>query len=179
MGNWNYSNGNGVDLKIGKYVQQHVDLKSRGKHSGITYDLRDSFIELVDQGKLVDLKGDGFTKKDALNLYKELDKIHTERKLNKNYTKMDAHSKFDYSEEEVRRLANAAGYQVKVEKKYYNSTDHTGVAPKPVYTPIKRKTVSTNVKTNKNNNAPKTKNNSSISQFFSNMATSFKNAFRK
>ena len=175
MGNWNYSDGNGVEFKIGKYVQQHIDLKSRGKHSGITYDLRDSFIELVDQGKLVDFKNDGFTKEDALNLYKELDKIHTKRKLNKNYTKMDAHSKFDYSEEEVRRLANAAGYQVKVEKSYYNPTDHTGVAPRPVHQKVR---VKVPPKRTVNNNKPnQSKNTSSIGQFFDNIKTSFKNAF--
>ncbi len=135
MGNWNYTTGSPVERQVttGKYVKQVVDLKARGKHSGITYDLRDAFKELEKKGVLVDVKNDGFTKKDAWNLYLELDKIHKERKLDRNYTKMKEHTQFEYSESDVKRLAEAAGYKVKtdVEERNICQTDHTGVAPKP------------------------------------------------
>lgn len=135
MGNWNYTTGNRDERRFsyGRYVKHQVDLKARGKQSGITFDLRDAFLDLEKKGLLKDIKKDGFTKEDALNLYKELDKIHQERQLSRDYTKMSKGSKFDYSEAEVRRLANAAGYQTyeTLEQKQICQTDHTGVAPRP------------------------------------------------
>lgn len=135
MGNWNYTTGNRNEYSFsyGRYVKHHVDLKARGKQSGITFDLRDAFQDLEKKGMLKDLKKDGFTKEDALNLYNELDKIHQERQLNRDYKKMAQGSKFDYSEAEVRRLANAAGYQTyeTLDVKQICQTDHTGVAPRP------------------------------------------------
>lgn len=136
MGNWNYNAGqrSHAEFSYSQYVKEHVNLKARGKNSGITYDLRDSFLDLVKEGKLRDTKADGFSKEDALNLYKELDKIHQERKLSRKYHNMDKGAKFDYSEAEVKRLANAAGYETVKSVKYKDVavTDHTGVAPKPV-----------------------------------------------
>lgn len=136
MANWNYTTGKPFEKRIyyGKYVKQHVDLKARGKHSGITYDLRDAFLDLEKKGLLKDTKKDGFTKDDALKLYNELDKIHQERQLDRNYKKMDKGRKFDYSEADVRRLAQAAGYKtIDTEyNQYIAQTDHTGVFPKPV-----------------------------------------------
>lgn len=152
MGNWNY--GNGVkahyEISYGDYVKQHINLKSRGKRSGITFDLRDAFKDLERKGLLIDTKGDGFTKQDALNLYNELDKIHKERKLDRNYTNMQKGAEFNYSEEEVRRLANAAGYRTVEKCKYVDvlPTDHTGVAPKYKYAPINSANKSTPLKFN-------------------------------
>lgn len=163
MGNWNYSVGKATtyEIKYRDYVAHQVNLISRGKHSGITYDLRDAFLALEKDGLLTDSKKDGFTKEDALNLYKELDKIHKERKLDRNYTKMKKNSRFDYSEEDVRRLAEAAGYKTQKTLKMHHQevTDHTGVAPKIPKSLTNVRNIRTNTPQNNSNNQ-KQENNS-------------------
>ena len=143
MGNWNYSTGNATEKKIvhEKYAKQNITLKSRGKRSGITFELRDAFKDLEKKGKLIDTKHNGFTKEDAQNLYKELDKIHKERKLNRDYLHMNKGTAFEYSEKEIQRLANAAGYKTPVKINIKNTClpDHTGVKKQTSNKPLKIK----------------------------------------
>jgi len=141
MGNWNYTRETS-DYEVWKtnadYVKHKVSLIARGRDSGITYDLRDAFAEMAKKGMLVDVNGDGFTKKEAYAMYLELDKIHKERNLNRDYTHMAEASIFDYSVSDIKRLAEAAGYKTKenVQRRYICRTDHCGVAePAVVDTP--------------------------------------------
>ena len=54
----------------------------------------------------------GFTKKDAANLYAELNKIHKQSDRARNYTKMKAGQKFTYTAAEMQAMAKAAGYAI-------------------------------------------------------------------
>ena len=90
-----------------------VQLKKRGKHSsGITFELKNIFAEMQKEGTLKDIDGKGFTKKDATNLYAELNKIHKQTDRARNYTKMKAGQKFTYTAAEMQAMAKAAGYAI-------------------------------------------------------------------
>ena len=90
-----------------------VKLQNRGaKSSGITFELKSVFDELAKQGLIKDTDGKGLTKQDALNLYNELNKIHQETKRATNYTTMQVGQEFDYTADEMKALAKAAGYEV-------------------------------------------------------------------
>lgn len=142
MGNWNYTRETS-DYEVWKtnadYVKHKVSLKARGRNSGITYDLRDAFAEMTKKGMLVDVNHDGFTKKEAYAMYLELDKIHKERKLNRNYKNMKKASVFDYSANDIKRLAEAAGYKSKEteDSRYICRTDHCGVKQPKAVKPTK------------------------------------------
>lgn len=153
MSNWGYTkelSNTEYRTEKGKYKKQNVNLKSRGKESGITYELRDAFSALVKQGALKDVKGDGFTKQDALNMYKELDKIQKAKKYDTDYKHMSGGSKFNYSEEDIAKIAKAAGYKT-IDKQVLANicrTDHTGVK-KEIKMPIESKSFSEMNKWNK------------------------------
>lgn len=93
-----------------------VKLQNRGaKSSGITFELKSVFDEMAKQGLIKDTDGKGLTKQDALNLYEKLNKIHQETKRATNYTTMQVGQEFDYTADEMKALAKAAGYEI-VEK---------------------------------------------------------------
>lgn len=101
---------NGVDAFNQGYA---VKLQNRGKKSsGITFELKNIFAEMQKEGKLKDLDGKGLTKKDALNLYAELNKIHEQTNRATNYTKMQAGQEFKYTADEMQAMAKAAGYEI-------------------------------------------------------------------
>ena len=90
-----------------------VKLQNRGaKSSGITFELKSVFDEMAKQGLIKDTDGKGLTKQDALNLYDQLNKIHQETNRATNYTTMQVGQEFDYTAEEMKALAKAAGYEV-------------------------------------------------------------------
>ena len=90
-----------------------VKLKNRGKNSsGITFELKNIFAEMQKEGSIRDLDGKGFTKKDAANLYAELNKIHKQTNRATNYTKMKVGQKFTYTAAEMQAMAKAAGYEI-------------------------------------------------------------------
>ena len=90
-----------------------VKLQNRGpKSSGITFELKSVFDEMAKQGLIKDTDGKGFTKNDALNLYNELNKIHQETNRATNYTTMQVGQQFDYTADEMKALAKAAGYEI-------------------------------------------------------------------
>ncbi len=126
----------------GKVADDKVNLQKRGRHSGITYDLRDDFIDLANKGIIKDKDGK-FTKKDAYNLYLALDKIQKQKKLNTNYHHMKGGSKFDYSEKEVEDMIKAAGYDIvdkqKVYPQFINENDATRVKKPEVIKPFRLK----------------------------------------
>ena len=93
-----------------------VKLQNRGaKSSGITFELKSVFDEMAKQGLIKDTDGKGLTKQDALNLYEKLNKIHQETKRATNYTTMQVGQEFNYTADEMKDLAKAAGYEI-VEK---------------------------------------------------------------
>lgn len=91
---------------------QKIELKNRGVNSGITYELKSVFDELAKSGVLKDKDGKGLSKKDALNLYNALNKIHKETNRATNYTKMQVGQNFEYTADEMKQLAQAAGYDI-------------------------------------------------------------------
>lgn len=92
---------------------QKIELKDRGaKGSGITFELKSVFEELSKQGIIKDKDGKGLTKQDALNLYNTLNKIHQDTNRATNYTTMQVGQSFDYSAEELKAMAEAAGYEI-------------------------------------------------------------------
>lgn len=92
---------------------QKIELKDRGaKGSGITFELKSVFEELSKQGIIKDKDGKGLTKQDALNLYNTLNKIHQDTNRTTNYTTMQVGQSFDYSAEELKAMAEAAGYEI-------------------------------------------------------------------
>ena len=92
---------------------QKIELKDKGaKGSGITFELKSVFDELTKQGIIKDKDGKGLTKQDALNLYNTLNKIHQDTNRTTNYTTMQVGQSFDYSAEELKAMAEAAGYEI-------------------------------------------------------------------
>ncbi len=92
---------------------QKIELKNRGANSsGITFELKSVFDDLAKKGLIKDKDGKGLTKKDAMNLYNMLNKIHQQTNRATNYSSMQAGQSFDYSAEEMKALAQAAGYEI-------------------------------------------------------------------
>lgn len=92
---------------------QEIKLQNRGpRSSGITYELKSVFEDLVSKGVIRDKDGKGLTKADALNLFNKLDSIHKNTNRATNYTSMQAGQSFTYSAAEMKALAEAAGYEV-------------------------------------------------------------------
>lgn len=94
---------NGLNFKL---------LNRTPKGSGITYELKSIFEEMAKAGIIKDKNADGLTKKEALNMFNALNKIHEETGRSTNYTKMNANSDLRYTAPELKVLAEAAGYEV-------------------------------------------------------------------
>lgn len=90
-----------------------VKLQNRGpKSSGITFELKSVFDEMAKQGLIKDTDGKELTKQDALNLYAKLNEMHQETNRATNYTRMQAGQEFNYTADEMKALAQAAGYEI-------------------------------------------------------------------
>lgn len=90
-----------------------VKLQNRGpKSSGITWELKSVFDDMTQKGIIKDTDGKGLTKQDALNLYAQLNKIHENTGRATNYTRMQVGQEFDYTADEMKALAKAAGYEI-------------------------------------------------------------------
>lgn len=90
-----------------------LKLQDRGaQKSGITWELNSVFGEMAEQGLIKDTNGDGLTKQEALSLYNELNKLHKETNRATNYTTMKVGQEFNYTADEMKALAKAAGYEV-------------------------------------------------------------------
>ncbi len=90
-----------------------IKLQNRGpKLSGITWELKSIFTKMAEDGLISDTDSKGFTEQDALNLYKKLDEIHKRKNFDTNYTKMQVNQEFDYTADEMKELAKAAGYEI-------------------------------------------------------------------
>ncbi len=95
------------------FSQNHeIKLQKRSNASGITVELKCVFDELAKQGIIKDKDGEGLTKKDALNLYNMLNNIHKNTNRSTNYSSMQDGQSFTYTAEEMKALAQAAGYEI-------------------------------------------------------------------
>ena len=95
------------------FSQNHeIKLQNRGNASGITVELKCVFEELAKQGIIKDKDSKGLTQKDALNLYNMLNNIHKNTNRSTNYSSMQDGQSFTYTAEEMKALAQAAGYEI-------------------------------------------------------------------
>ena len=67
---------------------------------------------MLQKGLIKDVNGDGFTKAELKNMYAMLNQIHKESNRSTDYTKMGVGTEFDYTAEEMQKLAEAAGFEV-------------------------------------------------------------------
>lgn len=90
-----------------------VKLQNRGSNSsGITFELKSIFDEMAKRGLIKDTDGKGLTKQNALDLYAKLNEIHEATHRATNYTRMQVGQEFDYTADEMKALASAAGYEI-------------------------------------------------------------------
>ena len=94
---------NGLKVKLGSHGK---------KSSGITFELKSVFDEMAKKGLIKDTDGKGLSKQDAANLYAELNKMHEATNRDTNYAKMKVGQEFDYTADEMKALAKAAGYEI-------------------------------------------------------------------
>ncbi len=108
-----------------------VKLQNRGaKSSGITWELKSVFDDMAKQGLIKDTDGKGLSKQDALNLYAKLNEMHKETNRATNYTRMQVGQEFDYTADEMKALAQAAGYEI-VGQETSVKISESPEAPKP------------------------------------------------
>lgn len=101
----------GVDgINVGQFQQsQKIKLK---QGSSITGELKTIFDEMLKKGLIKDVNGDGFTKAELKNMYAMLNQIHKDSNRSTDYTKMGVGTEFDYTAEEMQKLAESAGFEV-------------------------------------------------------------------
>ncbi|MBQ8168320.1 hypothetical protein IJZ97_02765, partial [bacterium] len=103
----------GVNGVYGPFnTDQKIKLQNRGANSGITFELKSVFDQMAKDGLIKDTDGKGLTKTDAQNMYEDLNKMHQETGRATNYTKMQVGQEFTYTADEMKALAQAAGYEV-------------------------------------------------------------------
>lgn len=90
-----------------------LQIKNRGKRTGITFEFQEDLQKYIDEGIFVDELEDGFTIKEKRNLAETFLEIHKEKGYNTNFGKMKKDAKFTYTADEYIRLAKAAGYVLK------------------------------------------------------------------
>lgn len=91
----------------------NVKLSNRGaKQTGLTFEMKSIFLQLEKSGQIKDTKGDGFTAKDAQNLFATLNKLHQSTGRSTDYNKMGVGTEYQYTADEMKELAKAAGYEV-------------------------------------------------------------------
>ncbi len=103
-----------------------IKLQNRGaRSSGITFELKAIFDEMVQKGIITDKDNNGLTKEEAQNLYAVLNKMHKDTNRATNYTTMRVGQEFTYNAEEMKALAVAAGYEIVTQE----STDPQSEVP--------------------------------------------------
>lgn len=114
----------GVDNVSGALTQGYtVKIQDRGKKpNGITFELKDLFAKMEKENLIKDTGAKGLSAQEAQKMYAELVKIHKERNIGK-LDAVNVNDEFEYSQADMLRLLNAAGYEV-VEK----AEDDTPVA---------------------------------------------------
>ena len=90
-----------------------IQIKNRGKNSGITYEFQEDLQRYIDEGIFVDELNNGFTNKEKTQLAKEFQILHEEKGYDTNFNRMKAGTTFTYTAEDYVRLAKAAGYVLK------------------------------------------------------------------
>lgn len=90
-----------------------LQIKNRGKRTGITFEFQEDLQKYIDEGIFVDELEDGFTIKEKRNLAETFLEIHKEKGYNTNFGKMKKDAKYTYTADEYIRLAKAAGYVLK------------------------------------------------------------------
>lgn len=111
---------------------QKIELQNRGTQaSGITFELKSVFDDLAKQGIIKDKDGKGLTKQDALNLYNMLNQIHQNTGRATNYTTMQAGQSFEYTADEMKALAEAAGYEISGQEEPPEPVDNKPVPSHP------------------------------------------------
>ena len=111
---------------------QKIELQNRETQpSGITFELKSVFDDLAKQGIIKDKDGKGLTKQDVLNLYNMLNQIHQNTGRTTNYTTMQAGQSFDYSADEMKALAEAAGYEISGQEEPPEPVDNKPVPSHP------------------------------------------------
>ena len=133
---------------------QKIELQNRETQpSGITFELKSVFDDLAKQGIIKDKDGKGLTKQDVLNLYNMLNQIHQNTGRTTNYTTMQAGQSFDYSADEMKALAEAAGYEISGQEEPPEPVDNKPVPSHPELLDKKDKPV-LKVPTQEVNNSP-------------------------
>lgn len=120
----------------GKFTSDYkLVLKDHGaKQSGITFEMASLFAKMKEENLIKDTDGKGLTKENAGSLFKALNKIHEDKGLSTDYSKMRIGQEFTYTADEMNALVKAAGYEF-VEK----------AAVKDTAKDTKKDTVSVNV----------------------------------
>ena len=95
--NARYNNG-------GNAVFENID----SKHTGISYDLLDKFIEAAADGILEDVDHKGYTRENMINFGKTFDKL----KKNNDYNRMRVGAEMTFTAEELKELYTAAGFKL-------------------------------------------------------------------
>lgn len=117
-----FSEGQGMTLKLNsRYKNGGADVYSNldRKHTGISFDLLDKFIEAAANGVLEDVDHQGYTRENMVEFGKAFDELR-EAKLaeakkdpyNKKYTRMMNGTEFTFSAEELEKLYKAAGFDL-------------------------------------------------------------------
>ncbi len=102
-------NVNGFD----KNQNYELQIKNRGKRTGITFEFQEDLQKYIDEGVFIDELNNGFTNKEKKNLAETFLEIHKEKGYSTNFGKMRKDTKFTYTADEYIRLAKAAGYVLK------------------------------------------------------------------
>ena len=115
-----FEDGQGMTLKLNsRYKNGGADVFSNldRKHTGISFDLLDKFIEAAGNGVLEDLDHKGYTPEDMQNFGKAFDKLRKDKlaaaqrnPYSKEYTKMMNGTQFSFTASELETLYKAAGF---------------------------------------------------------------------
>ncbi|MCR5264965.1 MAG: hypothetical protein K6E29_00040 [Cyanobacteria bacterium RUI128] len=117
-----FQEGQGMTLKLNsRYKNGGPDTYANldGRHTGISFDLLDKFIEAAASGVLEDIDHKGYTRENMAAFGREFDKLRSEKlaeakrdPYNKKYTKMMNGAEFTFSAQELERLYKAAGFDL-------------------------------------------------------------------
>ena len=142
-----FADGQGMTLKLNsRYKNGGADVYSNldGKHTGISFDLLDKFIEAAADGILEDVDHKGYTRENMIAFGKAFDELRTQKlteakkdPYNKKYTKMMNGTEFTFTPEELEKLYKAAGFSL-VKKEEPAPVVIDEVPPTPTEQPVKK-----------------------------------------
>lgn len=134
-----FEDGQGMTLKLNsRYKNGGADVFSNldRKHTGISFDLLDKFIEAAGNGVLEDLDHKGYTPEDMQNFGKAFDTLRQQKlaeakkdPYSKEYTKMMNGTQFSFTASELETLYKAAGFGLV--KKQQEVKPQAEVKPQP------------------------------------------------